>query len=47
LNDAEFRPTALVSTSGATISLTKDWRAGASNAAALPNPNAATKTIHG
>ena len=32
LNDAELRPTALVRSSGPTISLTNDWRAGASKA---------------
>ena len=40
LNDAEFRPTALVRSSGPTISLTNDCRAGASKADPIPNTNA-------
>jgi hypothetical protein len=40
LNDAEFRPTALDRSSWSTISLTNAWRAGASNAAPMPNVNA-------
>ncbi len=39
---AELRPTALVRSSGATISDTNDWRAGASNAEATPSTNAST-----
>jgi MFS family permease len=40
LNDAELRPTALVRSSGPTISLTNDWRAGASKADPMPNTKA-------
>ena len=42
LNAAEFRPTALVRSSGPTISETNDCRAGASNAEPIPNANAIT-----
>ena len=39
---AELRPTALVRSSGPTISDTNDWRAGASNAEPTPNTVAMT-----
>ncbi len=42
LKPAELRPTALVTSSGSTISETKDWRAGASNAEPMPNTKAST-----
>ena len=42
LNEAELRATALVSVSRPTISLTNAWRAGVSNAAAVPNAKAMT-----
>ncbi len=44
LKDAEFRPTALVRSSGPTISLTNDCRVGASNADPMPNTKASAKT---
>ena len=40
LKVAELRPTALVSSSGPTISETNDWRAGASKAEPMPNRKA-------
>ena len=40
LNAAALSPTALVRSSGPTISETKDWRVGASKADAMPNVNA-------
>ena len=42
LNAAELRPTALVTSSGPTISETNDCRTGASNAAPMPKANAMT-----
>ena len=39
---AELSPTALVRSSGPTISETKDWRAGASKAEATPSTSAST-----
>ena len=42
LKDAELRPTALLRSSGGTISLTKLWRAGASKAEPMPNASAST-----
>ena len=40
LKPAELRPTALVTSSGPTISETNAWRAGASNAAPMPKAKA-------
>ena len=40
LNAAELRPTALVTSSGSTISETNDCRAGASKAEPMPKTNA-------
>ena len=42
LKAAELSPTALVSSSGSTISETNDWRAGASKAEPMPKTNAIT-----
>ena len=42
LNEAELSPTALASRASSTISLTNDWRIGASNAAPVPNTKART-----
>jgi len=42
LKEAEFRPTALLSSSGLTISETNDWRAGPSKAAPTPKTKAMT-----
>jgi hypothetical protein len=42
LNEAEFSASALESRSSPTISDTKDWRAGASNALAQPSSSAKT-----
>ena len=42
LKVAELRPTALVRSSGPTISETNDWRAGASKAEPMPKRKAIT-----
>ena len=42
LKEAELSPTALLRSSGPTISLTKLWRAGASNAEPTPKTKAST-----
>ncbi len=47
LNEALLRPTALVSSCGSTISLTKDCRAGASKAVPTPKTKASTYTCQG
>jgi hypothetical protein len=47
LNIAELRAMALVMSSGSTISSTKAWRAGASNALAVPSRKAMTRMCHG
>ena len=47
LNIAEFRAIAFVIASGSTSSRTNAWRAGASNAFAVPIPNASRMICQG